>query len=361
MKKISWKIILVIVLAAAALFAWKKLDRDSYVDVFSGATPLALERKVPRSLVLTIEGRVKQTHRLDSNALCQFAGARVRTREIAPGGEILGAYIYNGIPVQYILEGVAPLKTSSDAYDRPLDMMVIFHSSNGKTSRFSYGELTMTDDNHPVMLAYHREQLLPSKDPQKYTRNAFKGNITGLRLICPRERDTGRYLDDVVTMTLVIPESSVTRDDLLPRQQKGKKCSSEVITCIGSGSGNNGSQPANFNEVSTGGVTDWLRIGHGRGIKGDSLEQVQGYSLPSFLRKNFPTGNSADFYLFVACDGYRSLFSGREIFDTGDGEKMLLVDEKDGGKNLTAAADFFVDRNIWGLSYIVHIPAGLAH
>ena len=37
----------------------------------------------------------------------------------------------------------------------------------------------MTDDRHPFALAFHRRQLLPGKDPEKYTLNKYKENIKG--------------------------------------------------------------------------------------------------------------------------------------------------------------------------------------
>lgn len=75
------------------------------------------------------------------------------------------------------------------------------------------------------------------------------------------------------------------------------------------------------------------------------------------------TGNPFmdDFFLFVACDGYRALFSGREIFTTPDGEAMLIVDRLNGdtpteGMMLAPTADYFSDRAMWGLAHVVRIP-----
>lgn len=351
-KKVIFVLLMGII--AAAVIAWYVQTHRHYVDAFSGATPPALERGVPDDLQLEVTGDVKQTYTFNSRALRLLAKTRVRTREVSSGGEILGAYIYSGIPLLYILEGVAPEKEKDAVFDRPLDMLVTVQAVSGDTARFSYGELTMMDDRNPVMLAFHREPLNPTKDPETYTRNKFKGKLRGLRLVCPREPDTARYLDDVVGLTLSLPP---TPDKVLPMLRKDEKCTSDRILCRQS---DGMVVDADYDNVEWLEVNGWFRIGHGRGIKGDGLFQAKGYGLRSFLKANFPGCGPGDFFMFVACDGYRALFSGREIFLTRDGAGMVLIENLNGnppkgGKMLGVTDDFFVDRNIWGLSHIVHI------
>lgn len=344
----------IVVVIAAAVTIWFIQSHKVYVDAFAGATPPALEREVPNGLRFQVTGGVKQVYTFNSNALRLLAKTRVRTREISPAGEILGAYIYTGIPLLYILEGVAPEKAKEAVFDRPLDMLVTVCSTSGKTARFSYGELTMIDDSLPVMLAYHREPLMPTKEPEKYTRNKFMTDIEGLRLVCPREPDTARFLDDVIYLTLTIPP---TPDDRLPVMQKGGKCSSDRIVCIGA----DGTETEGVYEyVDRLEIDGWFRIGHGRGIKGDGPFKAEGYGLRSFLKRNFPACGPGDFFMLVGCDGYRGLFSGREIFLTNDGTGMMLIENLNGtppedGKTLGVTSDFFVDRSIRGLSHIAMI------
>lgn len=355
MRKIRWLIPVIAVLTlAGALLVLKiiKTGGDS-LDAFSGATPLALSREVPQGLSLKIDGDVKQEYRLTSRSFRLLAPMRIRTPEVNSSGEIVGTYIYTGIPVLYILEGVVPKKEANAAFDRPLDMMVTFSSTGGQSSSFSYGELTMSDDAMPVTLAYHREPLLPTKNPESYTGNLYRDNIAGLRLICPREPDTKRWLDDVVRMTLTVPG---TPDHLLPRQKKGSECTSTALTCVE----DEREWPASIEDVPLISVSRWFRIGHGRGVKASRPSSASGYSLPDFLTRNFPPCTPDDFFLFVGCDGYRALFSGREIFCTGAGSRLLLLTTLDGqapkkGFTVGAVSDFFVDRCVWGLSHIVRL------
>jgi hypothetical protein len=343
----------VLIIIAAAFVLWDVVTHRDYIDAFSGATPLALQKEVPNGLSLEIDGKVKQIYRFNSRSFRLLAKTRVRTREVTPGGEIMGAYIYTGVPVIHIMEGVRPQKTKTHAFDRPLDMIVIFTSANGKTTRFSYGELTMVDDSLPVILAFNREPIIPTKIPETYTGNKYKENIKGLHLICPRETDTSRYLDNVVRITLEIPPYP---DHLLPGMQKGKKCTSTSITCLE----NENQWPASYDNIPTIEVSDWFRIGHGRGVKGDGLFTASGFHLSSFLKRNFPGCGPGDFFMFTACDGYRALFSGREIFCTQAGDSFMLINTINGkppkgGYTIGPISDFFIDRSVWGLTHILRL------
>ncbi len=321
------------------------------IEALTGATPLAVKRDVPRGVTLAVNGMVKKEYRFSRRALNGMAATRIRTREVAPGGEYLGAYIYYGIPLFNILEGVEPKKPEGAPFDRPLDMIVEVVSDGGQKARFSYGELTMTDDSLPVTLAYRREQVLPAKDPEKYDKNSFREDIEGLRLICPRDPDTGRYLDNVTAVILTTTDADYEN---LPAMKKGADCESDSIQCVETGASRTGS----FAGVPTRDVTGWVRVGHGQGYKG--ISTASGYDLRSYLTKNFPGSGRDDFFLFVACDGYRTIFSGREIFATGDGKSFIIADKLDGkkpkgGVMLAPVDDYFVDRDLWGLTHIVLI------
>jgi len=331
----------------------EKIPPTTASDAFSGATPKALEKDVPDGLLLTVDGQVKQVYRFSSQSFRRFSRIRLRTREVSPTGEIMGAYIYTGIPAAHILEGIATKKESSAPFDRPLDLAVIFTTASGQSSCFSYGELLLSDDSLPITLAYDREPLQPSSDPGNYTRNKYRGNISGLRLLSPRETDTGRYLDNVVKITFTLP---ATPDHLLPRQKKGLACDATSVICLDGEK----SWPATWDDLPQVKINQWFRIGHGKGIKEDSLVSASGIDLRAFLKKHFPGLKPTDFFLFVGCDGYRSLFSAREIFSTQAGESMALLsrlDEKPvaGGWTMGVMSDFFVDRCVRGITQVVKI------
>ena len=357
MKKYFIPAILCILVCLAAVFFSYRTAHKNYYDLITmtGATPLAVSEKVPSHFELTVDGMVKKTYHFSASALNGFAHTRIRTREFSPDGTFLGAYMYLGIPVFNILEGVAPQKPVGVIFDQPLDILVEFTSASGVKRGFSFNELLMTDDKYPVTLAYKRAQIVPTNENLKdtYQKNRYTTTLTSFRLICPKEPDNGRYLDDVTTITYTTIAS--TPDELLPRRQKGRPCKSTTIYCIA----DTAKYRAQLEQVAPMSINNWVRIGHGHGF--NDIANISGFSLRSFLSNNFTINNiDQTFFLFAACDGYRALFSGREIFATFDGNKMVIVEKINGqphnnGYMLAPAADFFNDRAIWGLQYVVQL------
>jgi hypothetical protein len=323
----------------------------------SGATPLAVARQVPSDFHLEIDGLVKKAYRFSGNALNALATTRIRTREVSPDGEYLGAYIHVGIPVFNILEGIAPQKPDHYSFDQPLDIVVAFHSESGETVYFSFNELIMTGDCYPPTLAFSRKPVRPTNETvqETYAGNRLAEALTGFRLICPKEPDTARYLDNVVRISY---KGIPLQDADLPPRRKKTKCHSGTIGCIDG----NKHEPGLFEEATPKTRDRWIRIGHGHGF--DDIAAARGYDLRTFIEANFSGISPDDFFLFVACDGYRALFSGREIFCTADGAKMMIVDRIDGkptaeGYMLAPTGDFFSDRAMWGLARIVRIDRKL--
>lgn len=332
------------------------LDRErdyAAIMAVTGATPLAVKAEVGAGFTLEVSGLTKKVYRFGSLSLNAFAPVYLRTREVSPAGRFEGTYRYAGIPVLHLLEGVAPQKPADAAFDRPLDLVVTFVSRRGEKRHFSYGELTMIDDAGAALLAFRRDPLVPSSkdNVRPYEYNLHRQPLTGFRLVCPAEPDTARYLDDVVQIVLRDPGCA---HPTLPKLRKGEKCVSPGVSVL-SGDRLAPLTTAGLAEVT---VTDWVRTGHGQGFKG--ISTASGYGLRGVLEANFPGCGREDWFLFVACDGYRALFSGREIFATEAGRRMMLIAAVDGrprksGLSLGPIADYFVDREIWGLTHIVRL------
>ncbi len=350
------KNIVILLLIALTVFIYFRQENKNYYDMInavSGATPLAISRDIPDEISLTIDGLVKQEYNLSASALGGFAPTRIRTKEFSPDGKYLGAYAYTGIPAFNILEGIAPQKKPDDVFNQPLDILINFVSSTGKTVSFSFNEIIMADDTLPVTLAYYREPIQPTTDQVRdtYDKNIYTEPLTGLRLIAPKEPDTARYLDNVVKITYTTLPAP---NDLLPERKKGTKCASHSLTCIDGENKYEGSLE-NIPGIKK---EDWALIGHGHGYE-ENVE-AEGYDLRAFLKSNFDDISKDDYFLFAACDGYRCLFSYREIFVIESGKDMMIVDKVNGempetGYRLAPTADFFSDRSMWAVAYIVRI------
>lgn len=313
-------------------------------DAVSSATCPAVKKSIPGNLSIRITGKVKNEYYLSAEYLSTLCTVRIRTTEVTPGGRVMGAYFYQGIPLYFILDGIVPHKDKNDRFDRPLDLVISFISASGMTSNFSYGELALCNDKNPVTLAYDRNPLLPSKDPEKYKKNLHKDQLNGFRLICPGDLYDNRYLDNVIAIKLtLIP----TTDNLFPNPEKRKKCRSEKLFYIK----NKTRYKSSMKNIPLITIPNWFRIGHGRGIKSERPETVKGYALRPWLDKQFGAGKPGDFYVFSGCDGYRSIFSWSEIYRTENGLKMILIREEK-GFTLGPVGDFFVDRDIRALSCV---------
>ncbi len=331
-------------------------SKKNHVQIMAvtGATPLAVKSDVKQGMSLEVSGYTERVYKFGASALNAFAPVYIRVKEVSPAGDFEGAYRYSGIPVLHILEGIAPKKSENAPFERPLDMVVTFISATGKQSHFSYGELALSDDNNPVVLAYQRNELVPTKESQEpYNWNIHKDDISGLRLVCPGETDTSRYLDNVVKV--VLREIEVD-NSILPVVQKGAKCSSHSVKIV------EGSKVSSLNTagVKTASVSKLIRVGHGQGYKG--IANAKGYSFISIVQNNFPGADLENYFLVTGCDGYRALFSAREIFTTEAGEAMMLITDVDGKKNATGLSmgpvkDYYLDREIWGMTHIVKIDS----
>ncbi len=350
-KTLTALLIMICFAYGATVFLYEREKNYPEIMAVTGATPLALAEQAPEGISITLKGMVKQEYHITGSALRALATTRVRTKEISPRGKYLGAYVYTGIPLYHLLEGIAPKKPEAICFQRPVDLLVTFTSLSGKEASFSYGELIMTDDRHPVSLAFHRKPLLPSKDPEIYSKNLFPENVGGLRLICPRDPDTSRYLDQVVSITFGVHEAP---DHLLPPWKEKYRCTGDSLSCVVNGD----VWPASFDGLEQQEVRDWIRVGHGHGFMG--VSSARGYPLRSFLRKNFPGCGSGQDFIFVSCDGFRALFSGPEIFLNEEGQSIMLLTEMDGkevpGKiTIVPLRDYFVDRDVRSITHIVMV------
>lgn len=248
-------IALLIILAVFICFRQENKDYYDYLIV-SGATPLAIAQRVPADISLTIDGLVKKKYQFSGDALNALATTRIRTREISPDGEFLGAYIHLGIPVFNILEGISPQKPDHYLFHQPLDILVTFHSDSGQQACFSFNEIIMTDDRLPATLAFSRKPLLPTNETvqKAYAANRYEADIEGLRLICPKDPDTARYLDNVTRISYSV---IAVDEEMLPARKKNFKCVSDAITC----SDGKQAAPGIFGSVARASNNHWLRCG----------------------------------------------------------------------------------------------------
>lgn len=346
--KVVLGVLALVAFLALAFIGYRELNHHYYEAVtVTGATPLALYTSVPSDFQMEVTGDVKKACSFGSSALRAFATTRVRTKEVSPRGVFMGNFIYLGIPAYNLLEGIAPAYPPGS--DNPLDFIVTFESKRREQVSFPWAELMMAGDDFQVTLAYSRIPLVPPSEKEKPGFTPPGEMLTGFRLIAPREPDTSRYLDDVVRVVfskVPMPAGS------FPERRKGQKCESLRIECITDGQ----SRDAVWEGLAPAIVRNWVRVGHGRGFLGQ--ETIKGYPLKGFLLRNFDAVTPEDYFMFVACDGYRVLYSAREILLTDSGNRMFILEEMNGrrppgGYMLACTSDYYADRGLWGISHIL--------
>jgi len=351
MKRVKQYLPYILIVIAAIYIICMHYYRINPHDIIAitGATPKAITAPIPEGITLIINGCTPKAYEFNSDTLKAFVPTCLFTREINETKTYEGAYRYHGIPIINILDGIKIKKSADSAFDGPHDIIVQFKSRNGKISSCSYGELVMSGNMFNYILAYKREPIQPSKEGDTYKKNMHKENIKGLRLVIASDADTSRYLDDVVEINLTEPNINSLA---LPKTEKGKQCTSNQIVCIS----HDARHLATFSNTKEQTVSQWVQVGHGRGYKG--IVQADGYNLKSFLYNNFWHIPRNAWFMFVGCDGYRCIFSYREIFEQDTGDKLMIatqINKKPAPGNLMVAStgDFFVDRCVWGLSHII--------
>ncbi len=118
-KTVKFGTICYAMLSLSVLIGCKK----DYLEIMAvtGATPTALREEVPADVKLAFDGMVKRNYIFSGNALRALAPMRLRVKEMAPDGKFLGTYAYTGIPLNNLLEGIAPCpldKKESSLVDR---------------------------------------------------------------------------------------------------------------------------------------------------------------------------------------------------------------------------------------------------
>lgn len=350
MKKYKTFIPYILILALVVYITFTHLGNNPQnIIAVTGATPKAIVAPIPDNITLTVKGCTTKVYTFNNRELEALASSYLFTREISDEGTYLGAYRYHGIPIINILDGIKIKKPADAAFDGPHDIIVQFKSRKGKISKCSYGELVMSKNMFNYILAYKREPIQPAKEGDSYTKNLYKKDIKGLKLVIACDIDTTRYLDDVIEINLLLPNYD---DSLLPETKKGKSCLATRVVCISQGK----PHTADFLHVQPQAVSNWIQVGHGRGYKG--ISNAKGFNLKYFLVKNFSPIPHDAWFLFVGCDGYRCVFSYQEIFEHDSGNKLLIATHingkpAQGNYMLASTDDFFVDRCVWGLSHIL--------
>jgi hypothetical protein len=281
-----------------------------------------------------------------------------------------------GWSLRDVLERLKVVKKTDDGFDRPLDTFIVATGRDGRKALFSWSEVCMAADGGPLLVNRAR-LILPHKhdpvakgaadptvllDPQGRDRLNLKSCATchdgghrdvlsvprGLLLLAPQDGFAGRCVEDVATLEIRQVGLSVKAD-----KAAGKKALVEVPDLVGPDGTRIPLDAARFHAGTQVQAKD-ATFGEGMGFHG--MRHWTGADLGSILKPLLPAGTDprATYVLITAADGYRSVFSGTEVFAAVEGRGTLLADRINGEPLGTGSgryhavprADFYIDRDV---------------
>ncbi|MCL1893116.1 MAG: hypothetical protein FWG02_02610 [Holophagaceae bacterium] len=327
-----------------------------------------------------VVGSVSKAGTVDSKALKGLNKYHRLVKIADSHGKYLGSLEVRGYALRDVIDRFEVNK-KDDGFDRPLDLIVTAKGKSGDSVLFSYGEVFFASDEGPMLVEATR-MILPSRheplnagknDPtitlldvnKRKTVNATSlsscnachesANVPkiyfpkGWLLIAPRDRFGGRYVEGVTEISI----NQVGIKTVDTRYGGGRDSIIESPEIVGHDGKVHQFSLDDYKKLPRISTTD-AGIGHGKGYRGTST--WEGVALKGLLQHILPAGaNPKKIYVLVAAaDGYRSTFSGVEVFSGSNEKCVLLVDRKDGkplgnGSGLytiVQSTDFFVDRNV---------------
>ncbi|MBF0500860.1 MAG: hypothetical protein HQM09_12050 [Candidatus Riflebacteria bacterium] len=294
-----------------------------------------------------------------------------------PDGSYRGTYEFRGYALGDLLKIIGVKKKTADGFDRELDMYIQVIGKGGEKAAFSYGEVFLGAGNNDVMIFNQARFLMPHKHDDlasmgyqiekwmdcssslpslKNCESCHAGPKPpklsipkGFSVVAMQDGWPGRCIEDVVEIRVCqvasTPEVKLTnqeRDVMWVEDPQIVLLSGEKIsagTLIGSTTADLQIQDCSF--------------GLGKGFHG--IHPREGFDLGGLLKKRAGSFDPKNCYLLVTgADGYRSLFSGGEVFlNPINGNVCMMVAEdreilkKGYGKyKVYSQRDFFIDRSV---------------
>jgi hypothetical protein len=268
------------------------------------------------------------------------------------------------------------VKKEDDGFNLALDTYITVKGRGGEQTLLSYSEAYLASDGGPLLverarllLPHHHQSLGDDNSNPTILHNAEErsglnlqscsschtGNTApvlsvpqGWMLVIPSDDSSRRYVEDVVEIN--VHQVGISVKDT---RATAKNVVIDVPVLVGP----DGKQtPLTAQRYSRAPKSTWqdMTFGLGKGFHGHHT--WQGTSLDALLRPLLPPGTdpSKTWVLVTAADGYRSLFSGSEIFAAPEGKNVLLADREDGqalgagsGRyHIVSKSDFFIDRSV---------------
>jgi len=291
-------------------------------------------------------------------------------------GNFLASLEVSGYALKDVIDR-KEVKKQDDGFDKQMDTFITVKGRGGNSALFSYGEIFLSGDEG-VILADSARMILPhSHDPLNAGKNdptvlldiKRRGSINldscvschngdgfaelyfpkGWLIVSPQDGFAGRFVENLTEINIAQVGIEVTDT----RRSGGRDSFIESPAIVGPDGKNHEFKADDFQKLPRLKMED-AGIGLGRGFRG--IRVWEGAPLKGMLQHLVPQGvDPRNMYILVtAADGYRSLFSGTEVFYKADEKCVLVIDRRD-GKTLESGqgrytmlprGDFYADRHV---------------
>ncbi|HBE88445.1 MAG TPA: hypothetical protein DDW67_04810 [Elusimicrobia bacterium] len=289
--------------------------------------------------VVAVEGEVENPGPVDLAGL-PLRQAAVREVAWEDGKAVFkGAHFYSGYSLYDILKG-RPVKKAREYFRPETDLFVTVENAAGEKAVFSWGEIFYAADGFGALIAASARSVTA---PKRRTDKDWP-LPQGPRLVATKDLYNCRFI--------AAPSKITVRS--LPGDFPGEKhkhvyAPAFSVTHAGGTFEVKGAGKAGIRTYEAAGY------GHGTGFKG--MKKVEGFLFRGALVRTGISPQESGSYLVAvsAGDAYRAAFSLSELINRGDNADFLVVDNgkaEDGRFSLFSPADFFVDRNVRGMSKV---------
>lgn len=252
-----------------------------------------------------------------------------------------GAYLYEGVSLYDILNGIKIEKINKEEFDLIIDLFVRISNEDGDYTILSWGEIYYPVHRHEIIIATEVSPIVPTKSKEIWP------IPEETRLIAAADLITARNIDGPTTIAILsVPRSfDVDRDISLYSDELSLIKNSDLI--------DDSIDP--YTEAS---ALEYPAVfyGRGRGIHG--ITYFRGIPLSKILSRVYPLSEEnlkRGLFVISAVDGYRCSFSYSEIMNRNDQSEILLIESEneEGGRfRMFASPDFFSDRAVKSVNAI---------
>jgi hypothetical protein len=336
---------------------------------------------------LTLGGSLARTGVLSAGDLEGLAPARRLVKIADAAGAYRTTLEVEGFTLKDVLDRFDVKKAVDDGYNRPLDTYIDIRGRKGDRAIVSYSEAFLVGDGGPLLVSKAR-YVLPHKhetlDAADFDASLFMdipkrrsvdvsmcsachdgGTLVriappqGWMLVVPQDGFGGRFVEDVERIDVQQVGITVKADKAAG--EKGLVETPDIVGIDGART------PLAGSTVAAAAHDTWKDATYGMGMGFHGYREWEGITLASVLRPLVPAGTDLrrTWVLVTAIDGYRSLYSGSEVFVAPKGREVMLADKINGkapgvgsGRyHIVPRADFYIDRDV---RMVKEIRIGLA-